>query len=251
MPENALAIFVALCAGIGLAAAAGIRAFLPLLAVSIGARIGMIELNPGLEFLSSDLALIALVVATLVEIGADKIPIVDNMLDVVSTFLRPVAGFVAAMAVFGELPPSIAIASALVMAALSLGTQLGRAKTRLGSTAATGGLANPLLSTLEDAVSGTLSFLAIVVPILAGIIVVFLFWVLWKFARSFQRITRRSSWEHGRRGPGAPIDLALEQPFVEGPLDQADDGSIDLKTRPPRRQRDSLGRDPMEITPEP
>ncbi|MEZ4647188.1 MAG: DUF4126 domain-containing protein [Candidatus Eisenbacteria bacterium] len=212
MPEHVFEIVVALCAGIGLAAAAGIRAFLPLLAVSIGARLGLIDLNPGLEFLSTDLALIALIVATVVEIGSDKIPIVDNMLDVVSTFLRPIAGFVAAMAMFGDLPQPVAVAVALVMAVVSLGTQVGRAKARLGSTATTGGLANPVLSTAEDAVSGTLSFLAIVLPILAGIAVVVMLWLLWKIVRSVRRASIRTFGASGRSSRRAhdPMEITPE-----------------------------------------
>ncbi|MCB9466025.1 MAG: DUF4126 domain-containing protein [Candidatus Eisenbacteria bacterium] len=212
MPEHVFEIVVALCAGIGLAAAAGIRAFLPLLAVSIGSRLGLIDLNPGLEFLSTDLALIALIVATLLEIGSDKVPVVDNMLDVVSTFLRPIAGFVAAMAMFGDLPQPIAIAVALVMAVVSLGTQVGRAKARLGSTATTGGLANPLLSTAEDAVSGTLSFLAIVLPILAGVAVLVMLWILWKVARSVHRVSVRRFGTAARSGRGTrdPMEITPE-----------------------------------------
>lgn len=246
MPEHAFEILVALCAGVGLAAAAGIRAFLPLLAVSIGARIGIIDLNPGLEFLSSNVALVALIIATLAEIASDKIPIVDNMLDVVSTFLRPVAGFVAALAMFGELPQSVAIATALMMAGVSLGTQLGKAKTRLGSTAATGGLANPLLSTLEDAVSGTLSFLAIVLPLVAGLAVVLLLWLVWKVVRSFRRARVHVS---SRR---APAD------FNEGLFDDTDGANpfrnstvAPSRTIPGPSHSTRRRPDPMEITPEP
>ncbi len=193
MPETTFEFIVAICAGIGLAAAAGIRAFLPLLAVCIASRIGVIELNPGLDFLQSNVALVALVLATILEVAADKVPVLDNFLDVGATFLRPVSGFIAAMAMFGELPSSVAVAMALFAAAISLGTQLGRAKARLGSTATTGGLANPLLSTAEDAISGTLSVLAIVLPLLAAVLVIFFLYLLWRFVRGIRRAAGRAA----------------------------------------------------------
>jgi len=251
MPENAFEIFVALCAGIGLAAATGIRAFLPLLAVSLGAKFGLVDLNPGLEFLSSNTALVALMVATIVEIGADKIPIVDNMLDVVSTVLRPIAGFVAALAMFGELPQSMAIAAALVMSALSLGTQLGRAKARLGSTAATGGLANPLLSTAEDALSGTLSVLAIILPVLAGLLVLFLCWLLWKLVRSFRKLTVRTFGNAQPPGARATDGFVLEDVSEGGPFGPADSDPFDRPVRRSGSRGDRRHPDPMEIQPEP
>lgn len=204
MPANTFEIVVALCAGIGLAAAAGFRAFLPLLAVSIASRVGAVELNSGLAFLSSDVALIALIVATLAEIGSDKIPIVDHFLDLGSTVLRPAAGFVAAMSMFGDLPEPIAIATALGMSAISLGTQIGRAKTRIGSTATTGGLANPILSTIEDGISFTLSLLAILLPILAGVAVLFGIWLVWKLGRFLRRATRHVEVVRTSRAGGAP-----------------------------------------------
>lgn len=184
-------ILASILAGIALAAAAGFRAFLPLLVVSIASRFGWIEIHPGLEFLATDIALIGLAVATLLEIGADKIPVVDHLLDLVSGVLRPVAGVVAGMAPLTDLPQPAAVALALVLATISFGTQVGKAKVRLGSTASTAGFGNPILSMIEDGISFVLSLLAVLVPIVAGILVLLVLFFLYKLVRRVQRAAAR------------------------------------------------------------
>lgn len=196
MPELNYDLVVSIFAGIALAAATGFRAFLPLLVVSLGARFGFVELNPGLDFLSTDIALTALVLAAILEISSDKIPLLDHFLDVANTFIRPIAGIVAGMAMFSQLPEPITVGMALVMGVISLGTQVGRAQARVGSTATTGGLANPVLSTAEDAISGTLSVLAVLLPILAGTLVLILLFLLWRVS---QKVGRRAGRLFGRR----------------------------------------------------
>ncbi|MCA9729882.1 MAG: DUF4126 domain-containing protein, partial [Candidatus Eisenbacteria bacterium] len=79
---------------------------------------------------------------------------------------------------------------ALVLGTISLGTQIGRAKARLGSTATTAGLANPILSTIEDGISATLSVLALLVPIVAGILVLLFLFLLYRIVRKVHRAGR-------------------------------------------------------------
>lgn len=183
-------LIASLLAGIALAAAAGLRAFLPLLLVNLGARFGWVDLNPDMAFLSGDVALIALLVASALEIGADKIPIVDHLLDASATFVRPAAGALAGVAMVADLPQPAAIALALVLGTISLGTQVGRAQLRVGSTVTTAGTANPVISAVEDGVSAGLSLLAILVPILAGIVVLLFFLLLFRVLRKMHRLGR-------------------------------------------------------------
>src|SRR5437867_13429588 len=91
--------WLALATGVGIAAACGLRAFLPLLVVGLAARLGVIELKPGLEWLTGDLVLVSLGVATTLEILADKVPALDHALDLVATFIRPLAAWLGAYAV--------------------------------------------------------------------------------------------------------------------------------------------------------
>jgi len=177
--------------GLALAAAAGLRAFLPLLALCAGARLHWVELNSSFAFLQSDLALGALIAATIVELAADKIPFVDHLLDAVSTAIRPVAGALAGLSLTAQLPAPASIALGLFFAVIAFGTHASRAHLRVGSTATTGGLANPAISAVEDFVAGVTSLLAILLPVLAAILVLLLGLLVWRLVRRPRRPRRR------------------------------------------------------------
>lgn len=168
MDWSSLAEFLpTLALGIALAACAGLRAWLPLLLASLLARAGWLDLGPPFQFLASNKALLLFAVATVIEIVGDKVPVVDHALDVVGTPLRPAAGALLAASVMGHVSDPLT--------ALALGTAVGApaalvphaAKTalRAASTTFTGGLANPILSLIEDGVSFVLFVLAVLVPL--------------------------------------------------------------------------------------
>jgi uncharacterized protein DUF4126 len=152
---------------IALAACAGLRAWLPLLMAGGLARAGMLDLGQSFRFLSSNKALALFAVATVVEILGDKVPAVDHTLDVLGTVLRPAAGAVLAASVFGRiLDPVQSIALGLAVGApTALVPHAGKAALRGLSTTFTAGLANPLLSLVEDAATVVLFALAVVVPL--------------------------------------------------------------------------------------
>ena len=168
---------LALAAGVGIAAACGLRAFLPLLFLGAAARLGLIHLRPGSEWLAADLALLALGIATALEIAADKIPVVDHALDAVATVLRPAAAWLGAFAVLGQWPSPWGHIAALVLAGFTLGLHVLKSTVRIGSTATTLGHANPLLSGAEDALSFVLCW-AVIVPLLALLAVALGTWLL-------------------------------------------------------------------------
>lgn len=170
---------LAVAAGVAIAAACGLRAFLPLLALGIAARAGLIQLDPRATWLGGNYALVALSVATVLEIVGDKIPIVDHALDSLGTLVRPAAAWLGASALFHAWPSPWGQLLALIPAALALGVHAMKAKTRLGTTAITLGHGNPFVSTLEDFLALVMTLLAILAPILAVIaIAVFAIWLL-------------------------------------------------------------------------
>jgi len=169
MPTDALSLTLALLAGIAVAAASGLRAFLPLLALGLGARFFGLELHPGLRWLSGDLALVALGCATIVEIAGDKIPAVDHALDVVATFVRPVTAAIAAYGVLVHWPTPWAQIVAVLLGGSALALHAVKAKTRVGSSILSLGLANPLLSVVEDVMSVTFLVIAFLAPILVAL----------------------------------------------------------------------------------
>lgn len=164
--------WLAVVAGVAIAAACGLRAFLPLLALGLAARVGLVHLDPRAEWLAGSHALIALSVATVVEIAGDKIPIVDHALDGIGTVIRPAAAWLGASALFHAWPPPWGQLLALIPAALALGVHAMKAKLRLGTTAATLGHGNPFVSTAEDVSALLVTLLAILAPIVAFVVVV-------------------------------------------------------------------------------
>src|SRR5512138_341258 len=145
----------ALALAIALAASAGLRAWLPLLLAGGLARLGVLDLGPAFQFLGSNKALILFGVATVIEVLGDKVPAVDHVLDVIGTPLRPAAGALLAASVLGTVsdPLTSLVLGTVVGAPSALVPHAAKSALRAASTAATGGLANPVLSLLEDVLS--------------------------------------------------------------------------------------------------
>ena len=98
LPVMSVDLLQSIALGIALASCAGLRAWLPLFAVGVSVRLGVLPLGDSFRFLGSNVALTVFAIATVIELLADKIPVVDHALDALSTFLKPVAGMVLATA---------------------------------------------------------------------------------------------------------------------------------------------------------
>ena len=175
--------------GLGLAAATGFRTFLPLLMLSVAAHFSLfgIDLNHSFGWVGSTGALVALALATVVELLADLIPVVDNALSLAGNVTRPIAAVLAAGAVFHSLDPSTAaIAGLIIGAPTALAFSTAQTGTRAASTVTTAGLGNPIISVLEDIVSFFTSLISIIVPIVVPILLAVLGYFLWKGWRRFR-----------------------------------------------------------------
>lgn len=159
---------------IALAACAGLRAWLPLLLTGGLARLEMISLGPAFQFLTTDRALVALALATLIEIAADKVPAVDHTLDVLSTVLRPAAGTLLAASVLWPIsdPFTALVLGAVVGVPSSAVPHAAKSALRAASTTFTGGLANPVISLVEDAITLFVFLVSVLVPLLGVLMVV-------------------------------------------------------------------------------
>ena len=104
-------LVVAASAGIVLAASAGLRAFMPLLGIGLAARLLDWPVAPSLAWMASDAGLVTLGVATVLELAADKVPVLDHVLDLVHTVVGPLAGALVMFGVLGDLPPVVATIS--------------------------------------------------------------------------------------------------------------------------------------------
>ncbi|XHX81092.1 MAG: DUF4126 domain-containing protein [Stenomitos frigidus ULC029] len=178
--------FISLLLGISLSAACGFRVFVPLLVVSAAAIVGHLDLPSNVAWVGTDHALIAFAVASSLEIAGYYIPWFDHLLDTVATPLAIVAGTVVTAATAPDMSPL----AQWTLAAIAGGGAAGLTKgllnlLRIGSTATSGGLTNPILSTLELIAALGLSALAIALPVVAGVIVLgvlpFAIYRLWRF----------------------------------------------------------------------
>ena len=177
-------LWFAAASGIAIAAACGLRAFLPLLALSLGVRFHLVHVDQAAAWIASTPVVVTLAWAAALEIAADKVPAIDHLLDLVGTGLRPAAAALAAWCTFEGLHPALAIAAALVLGGGAMGLHVAKAKVRLGSSMLTMGGANPVLSFVEDAIAGGVSALALLAPIAAVVAAGMVVWVLRRMFRA-------------------------------------------------------------------
>ena len=164
-----------LAMGFALAACVGLRAFLPLLAAGLLARYGYVNLGESFAWMETTPALLVFGSALVFEVLADKVPILDHALHAVEAFVKPMAATLLAASLFTNLDPL----TAMILGLIGGGTIAGavhalRGGTRVLSTAATGGLANPILSLFDDLLAVVGVGFAIVLPIIAALIVLLL-----------------------------------------------------------------------------
>jgi hypothetical protein len=180
---------IAICAGIGLAAACGFRVFVPLLIMGLGARFGWLGVGDGFAWVASTPALVALTTAAVAEVVIYYVPWLDHALDGIMSPVAVVAGVLVATAVWPDGTPEYLRWTLGLLAGGSAAAtaQTSTVASRWTSTLTTGGLANFIVSTFEAAIAFTLAVLAVVLPILAGIFALLLLLVL---ARSLLRRRR-------------------------------------------------------------
>ena len=180
--------------GIGLAAASGFRVFLPLFAVSLASYLGWIPMNDNFQWLSGLPTLIITGVATLVEILAYYIPVVDNFLDTVTVPLATVAGSVLFASQFIELGTFPQWALAIIAGGGTAATiAAGFAGARAASTATTAGIGNNVIATTETAGAGLMSVLSIFLPVIAFILALALLILVIIFGRKIWRKIRNTT----------------------------------------------------------
>jgi hypothetical protein len=182
-------LVLGISAGLALSTAAGLRVFVPLLITSAAARLGFLTLTPGMSWLGSDAALVALATAAAVEIAAYYVPWLDHLVDMVAGPAAVTAGIIEMAAVTPELPPlvrwTIAVLAGGGVAGLA---QLGTTLLRLKSSALTAGLGNPVVATTELIGAVVLAVLAFLAPILGAVVVVAL--LVWITRRALRRRAR-------------------------------------------------------------
>ncbi len=171
-------ILTQLMAGSSLAAFAGLRAWLPLLALGLLAREGYAHINPEFQILTTTPVLIVLGVLTVLEFLGDKVIAVDHFLDAVGTLLRPISGAVLASATLTGLDPTTSLViGSLLGGSTAFTVHTGKAVTRAKASLFAPlhlGTGNIALSFTEDIVSAGGTWLVFHHPVLAFILALFL-----------------------------------------------------------------------------
>jgi hypothetical protein len=186
MSELDLGLSIAL--GIGLAAATGLRLFLPMLIVSAAAYTGYLPLSENFAWLATPAALILIGVAAIVEILAYYLPGIDNLLDTLATPAAFVAGTVISAAVITDVPPMVKWAAVVIAGGGIAGlTQSVTTLVRAKSTVMTGTLGNPAIATAELGGSLIVSLLALVAPLITALAIIILLWLAIRWARQISR----------------------------------------------------------------
>ena len=186
--------------GSGLAVAAGLNAYIPLLILGVAGRVfDFVELPAAWVWLENPWVIAILAVLLIVELVADKVPVVDSINDWIQTVIRPAAGGIAfgtgaasETAVVSD-PASFFSSTAwvpvVVGIVLALATHAAKMAVRPALNAATAGAAAPVVSTVEDISSVLLSVLALIVPVLGVLAIIGLIVLLVVRVRRARRTT--------------------------------------------------------------
>ena len=185
--DTATSDLISILLGITLSAACGFRVFVPLFMVSLFSVLGHWSLPAGLSWLDSEQSLIMLAVASAIEVIAYYVPWLDNLLDTIATPMAAAVGtFITAASVPADMNPMIQWTLAVIAGGGSAGLIKGLTSVfRLGSSATTGGLANPIISTVELVTAATLPFLAMTIPVVSGLLILGLFLVFGNRFKTF------------------------------------------------------------------
>ncbi len=190
--------------GTGLAASAGLNAYIPLLTMGLLARYtSAIDLPSGSAWLTNGWTLTILAILLAIEMVADKVPVVDHVNDAVQTFVRPTAGGLAFGA--GSASETVTVADPgafftsnqwvpiVAGVVIALGVHVVKAASRSVVNVTTAGFGAPVASTAEDIGSVVMSVLAIVLPVLVLIGLGVLVWAaVWVVRRRSRRKRERA-----------------------------------------------------------
>ena len=181
--ETIVSIFL----GIGLASSAGFRVFLPLFALSLAAHNGLWELNQSWQWMGSLTAVITFGVATLVELFAYFIPWLDNLLDSLAIPLAGVAGTALMVSTVVGLDPVFTWTLAIIAGGGTATAIKGAAAGgRVASTLSTGGLANPVVASVETGTAAVMSLASILAPLLAAVLVIVVLALVYRVYRKLR-----------------------------------------------------------------
>ena len=196
--------------GTGLAASAGLNAYIPLIAMGTLSRYtDAVALPSGWIWLENGWVLSILGILLAIEMVADKVPIIDSANDVLQTVVRPTSGGLAfgagasaqttTVSDPGQFFGSDQWVPVAVGVVIAFGVHAIKALARPAINATTAGIGGPVASVVEDVTSVVTSVLAILLPVLIVLLMLALIPLTWWAVR--RRRLRRPA----RDGQTAPL----------------------------------------------
>jgi uncharacterized membrane protein len=184
-------LFANVSSGSGLSTMAGLRAFLPLALVGLLSRtgfLGLIDLEgTPFAFLEISWVIVLLFTVALFEVGADKVPLLDSVQDLVATPARILAGALIFGAVMADEATAAMVAGMVGGGVIAGASHAVKGIIRPGATVATGGSANPFLSLFEDITSALGTVLLLLLPLLGLLVLLFLVFLIFRLTRRRRR----------------------------------------------------------------
>jgi hypothetical protein len=159
---------------LGTSFASGLNLYATVAALGLLQRYNLIDLPPALQVLSHPIVLALAIALYVIEFVADKIPYVDNIWDVIHTFVRPPAAAILAYAAIGQVPEAWRVAAALLAGTVALTSHGTKASARLAVNASPEPFSNSVISLGEDGLALFLTWLAGTHPLLTFVIVLIL-----------------------------------------------------------------------------
>ncbi|RZM02778.1 MAG: DUF4126 domain-containing protein [Variovorax sp.] len=205
---------LALAAALGWAS--GVRLYLVVLLTGMAGYFGWVPLPGGLQLLAHPAVLAVSGFMVFVEFFADKIPGLDSLWDLVHTAIRIPAGAALAAGVFGADHGAMAIVAALLGGGFAATAHAAKATTRAALNTSPEPFTNVGASLLEDTAVPAGLWLAVVHPLVFGVMFVGVLalsvWLVmrsWRFLRGLVgRVARIFS---GRPDPGVTPAFRLSK----------------------------------------
>lgn len=184
-PQEYAILVLGAVTGVALSAAVGFRIFLPLLVTGVASRLGVLHLAADFAWLASWPALAVFVVATITEVLAYYIPVVDHALDVAGSPAAVIAGTVLTASMVVGMDEWLRWSLAIIAGGGIAGSlHVGKSLVRGVSTATTAGLGNPIMATGEIIGSLATSVLALSIPVVIVVLAVLLIVVVvWQWSK--------------------------------------------------------------------
>jgi hypothetical protein len=184
-----------LAVSMGASWVSGINLYAAVATLGLLGRFAHLKLPGELDVVTSWWVIAIALLLFAIEFVADKVPVVDNIWDVIHTFIRIPAGAVLAATAFGEFDRSVQVIALLVGGGLALSSHGTKAATRALINTSPEPVSNVVVSLFEDVLAIVTIVLALLLPVVVFLVIaaglVVSFWILPRVIGFFRNVYRK------------------------------------------------------------